>query len=1417
MTNDHDSHAEAWYDQLGIEPPNETALVTPAALQLVNNFLDQLLFNFLSISKSTTLSALRPAVTEVLKPKLAKDAINQADEELREYLGGGNDEGDSTSQGERSARDWDLELVWKRTRLRCMVYSSLGDMEEEDEDFYTEQEDLDVGMGEGQSGPVPAAVSIFLTSILEFMGEAALVIAGQAAYHRIRDKYAKQVKKGDRSPTDPVERIVVEDVDMERVALDRTLGRLWRAWKKKLRSPPPLPDNGSTRPYMRDHMRQASLTFHEAALPATVQEPETEAENQEAIAQEEPVEDYLLAARIPLPMRDNDVDEIEVPGLCSFSGDDDDENTESVGRIGSTQARPKSLMIFSFTVPSGLPTATSQPPTPVALSRKRSNSLPTPIVSLLLPSKRQKVEAIVDHATEGLDDANDSIEKQQTYTAEKPLGVAQEIESGTAQLSSLSGSQLATVSESPEEERAHKRNVSSTSVVIDTAAAVEVATVAGFKAQAEEEMDQDVTDIEEDDEEPQVFTSSRISMSGRSTSPTTSEPGKPTAASLRPVRTLSVHSLRLIEVTGPRSPSIRSRGSSVDATELMRSGNLSRANSVSTTPIVEEHRTAMEPQPATKASTSILSNESISEAEEYPAAGNGLPRDTQDVDLSATPVVKPRSPARFSQLESDVSSSQPIFGSARRKSPPASSPRSSPAAAANSANLITPRNGGTFFFDNDDKPEVPENSQYQSRVRTTGSVATQSPTVPARSPGRDALAGQQQRGLRIQTGSEATTIGVLSVQPQPHYQGQSHARNNSAMSASRQPHTSASSVSSANFINGNNTPGNRPNLKAAARSSEESVATSRADVERNFEELIQSDETIQYTLTPQSMRDDVRNPYSPPTPPFVTRQGLKLTQSSHAQPFNSTSPLVSVKSRKSEDVARTRERSRSTSVNRANKGIKRSPSGSGAAAPGLTSHHGPSAHGLHVNGPAVLPSAKGRSNEQQQLARDARMPRESLADFADFIRSTGPAGESVTPIVNVNGSNAFTRAAGNGGHPGHPIALPIRTTSSGMPSQLQQVAKASTNSNRTYPNPNIPRKQARDAVVDQREDNSDLIDFIRRGPPNAVDDNNTHRIPRTVAPFRTTMDSDQMSGAVGGKAVDAQIRDMGEVRASQASTTITDYSMPSVQSSANSSTGLLRNKNINMNGTVPSYGGASNEDMPMPKRKTRRVRDPYAIDLSDEEEEEEEEDRSLADVDTTPKASRRAQPQEESLADFLRNYAPPPEPVQAPVQPPTNRPKKKASAPSLMARFTRRNSTANSAAPGSPKMAPPPMPQSNRNLASRADSVSSAKTIGSQRHIPIHVNMPPGVDKYAVPKTMASGLGSRPPVSMNNGGGRVQMKRFEPREPVSVPTRTATSDLADFLRNSGPPAGALVQDTYQPAQSESRNGFFGRRKKSSLA
>lgn len=840
VTNDHDSHADTWYDQHGIEPSGETALVSPSALRLVNSFLDQLLFNFLSVSRSTALSSLRPAVSEVLKPKLAKDAINQADEELREYLGGGDDDESAAGQGARAAEDWDLELIWKRTRLRCMVYSSLGDMEEEDEDYHMEHEHLDAGLEDRLNEVVPAAVAIFLTSILEFMGEAALVAAGQAAFHRMRAKHEKELKEGARSPTDAADRVVVNELDMERVALDRTLGRLWRAWKKKIRSPAPVSDNGTPRPHTREsgrgvngqHMRQPSLTFgNESSVPPAVPKPAVEGDLEagkstppEETRGEELGEEYLLAAAsIPLPMTDNDIDEIEVPGLALYT---DDAVDTSVAPL-EIETRPKSLMILPHMVPADLPTPTSQPHTPIAGARTRSYSLPTPAVTpYSSPQKRPEVSATaakVEEDTEPMErgdtteiSTEDIPQITQTHEETPDLTEATHVPVPPSSAESLAPDVVGS---------SHKRNLSAESAVISSAAAVELTTVTGLPAGLDVEGGES-DDGEELGEEPQVLTSSRISISGRSVSPPMSEHRRPSPINPNlPARSLSVHSLRLIDVTSPRSPSTRSRGSSVDATELIRSANLSRTNSVSTPPVTDEYRAPLEPVSGARASTMFTNApESISEAEEL--SDDVSPTRQSDVreDVSATPVARQKSPARYEQLDSDLKASQPIFGSAvRHQSPPSSPPRRGPNAATATV-VAAASSSGTFFID-ENKPEVPAKSPAESRGYSTVQV----PTVPERSPGR------QPPGAAKAAASPAASIGVVSVEPRAR-----------STSEARQLHTSGSTTSSSNS-----------GRRKAVRSPDESPVAKKAGVARNFEELIQSDETIQYTLTPESARDDV--------------------------------------------------------------------------------------------------------------------------------------------------------------------------------------------------------------------------------------------------------------------------------------------------------------------------------------------------------------------------------------------------------------------------------------------------------------------------------------------------------------------------------------------------------------------------------
>ena len=210
----------------------------------------------------------------MLKPRLAKEAILGADDELREFLvGGDNEELSAFHNGQESRGKWDLNLVWRRTRLRCMVYTRLGDMEEDDEEMFIERERLEDATEDHRRlsrelGIISPAAAIFLTSILEFVGEHALMIAGEAAYNR-RD--IRPLHQEDELSTDAgdCKRVVVEDTDIEKIAFNTTLGRLWRSWKKRVRAS----SVSHTRPLSRDLVRRRTASSSASPSVSEVDEP----------------------------------------------------------------------------------------------------------------------------------------------------------------------------------------------------------------------------------------------------------------------------------------------------------------------------------------------------------------------------------------------------------------------------------------------------------------------------------------------------------------------------------------------------------------------------------------------------------------------------------------------------------------------------------------------------------------------------------------------------------------------------------------------------------------------------------------------------------------------------------------------------------------------------------------------------------------------------------------------------------------------------------------------------------------------------------------------------------------------------------------------------------------------------------------
>ncbi|KAH7262171.1 hypothetical protein BKA59DRAFT_386375 [Fusarium tricinctum] len=1196
VTNDHDSHADTWYDQHGIEPASDPALVSAEALQLVNSFLDQLLFNFLSRSHATTLANLRPAVSEVLKPKLAKDAVNNADEELREYLGEGDEEDFVPDQGDK-ARDWDLELVWKRTRLRCMVYSSLGDMEEEDEDLHMEQENLEIGANEPASEVISPAVAIFLTSVLEYMGELTLTVAGQAAYHRLRAKFQKEVNEGTRNPTDVADRIVVEEQDMERVALDRTLGRLWRGWKKRIRSPN-IDLNG--RPFSRasnGHLRQDSVFSDSPAL-SRVATRETEAE---AEAQNEAVE----PSKIALPMKENDVDEIEVPGLA-YNSDEDDEEAEAEDEEVSGR-RPKSLLILPLGIIQGLPTPTlSQPNTPTLASRKRSNSLPTPGASPYRAAAKRSKEAAITETT-AVGDKQDLPEKASTeqISSNEP----QEDQEGKPKDGLLPEPTV------PKSKRLSK--------------------IITSRIQSRQE----IAEGDPTYEKAEILTSARVSVAG-SSSPALSDTGGPFPLK----RSSSVHSARIIDVAGPKSPS-GSRSPSAEAADRIRRASL------------------------TIPASSGLSNGVSAvdaQAQNVPAVTAPKSRSPVDALRGSMPSAAPISESDEEVDRNRTREQRPHKYLAYQPSTPTVPEAASPTEAKRPQNIVVSPH------------QSPVLQQSSSGTRLASMRSNTSETIPERPAdiSRKTSGYSNRHASRNEKAPTSPThsIGMVSIE-------RSKTRDSDEDGSAQTPrptHTSGSSASSATS-----------RLKAVRTSEDNS---NRSNVARNFEELIQSNQTITYTLTPENMR----NMDHKQSPDNTTFKGP----------------------RKSEDI-RAHNRSRSSSATTEAK----------------------KTHTHHRIGDERLKSISSSNPGRPRMSaapREARVPSESTADFAEFIKSTGPAGDTRSAqFRNVSSPNIPSKASLDGRR--------ISSTSS---------------RNRYMP---------RDAVMESSNGNSDLIDFIRQGPPGA----NSNRIPHNIAPWDTTGTEESSAG----KAVDANIPD---IRYSQASTHNTESSMPSIHSSINSNTALLKNK-----GQPAPTSNMFDDDEMMPKRKTRRVKDPYAIDFSDEDDDE---DVPLA----TPKPPVK---KEESLAEFLMNYEPPPEPVSVPIS--QKMPKKKASAPSLIGRFTRKESSHSSNTP--------PSPQSNdtRSLSSRA---------GFRNYIPIQVNVPSGYDKYGQPTGENSSRPSQP-TSAAPSGRRVPMKKFEPREAVSNVSRT--SDLAAFLRTSEPPPEPVMAPP--PAKEESSSSslskMFSRRKK----
>jgi hypothetical protein len=351
--------------------------ISEGALRLVNGFLDQILYDILSRSHSTSLSAIRAAIPIVLKQRLGRSAVQAADEELQDYIDEGEmDEVLFTPATLDPRAEFDVDLAWKLTRLRCMVYAKLGDMEEEDEEEYLEDDDLRdhvdrVKYTIRSSATIAPPAAIFLTTVLEFLAEQALCIAAQHARKRhLPSKESNGEVLPNHLPRDDQDGIYLEEIDMSGIGKEGPLIRLWRSWKGTVRAGG---GSMSSRPATPSVMSLSSPESpgYEWKSPSA---PPISTIQEERSPSIQPTRSPP-PAKIPLPMGDNDIEEIEVPGLANtFEEDVDDTAAE---RPGPPERRPSSMLImpgkFSDLAIAEGDGAAERP----TYHRRRSRSLPT--------------------------------------------------------------------------------------------------------------------------------------------------------------------------------------------------------------------------------------------------------------------------------------------------------------------------------------------------------------------------------------------------------------------------------------------------------------------------------------------------------------------------------------------------------------------------------------------------------------------------------------------------------------------------------------------------------------------------------------------------------------------------------------------------------------------------------------------------------------------------------------------------------------------------------------------------------------------------------------------------------------------------------------------------------------------------------
>ncbi|KAI7081586.1 hypothetical protein KC356_g9018 [Hortaea werneckii] len=1304
-----------------------------SALSLVNAFLDYLLLSFLSTARSTSLYALKPAVTEVLRSRLARDAIVSAEEELQELLGGGEDEEEENTKQNAAEhnRRWDLELVWKRTRLRVMVYMRLGEMEDDDEERYIKEEELFHGSERRfsqTSGLVSWAAAIFLTGVLEYVAEQTLQIAGAAAHTRTKrqSRSASRVASPDPSITvgsakGKLQPVTVEEHDVEKVALNSTIGRLWRTWRKALRA-----NAAATNPSSptRRLTRSGNEAFYSPmstrrGSPGTAKDgsPTRGAAPSRVQLDEVPELQYpehVLASNIPLPMGNSqrDVDEIEVPGLARDPDAQDQED------ISNSAARRNSLTgPVSYKTTEGLPTPDSssvaenrelaeKPP----LTRKRSVSVPTP-ARTPLPIEEMPGAFPQDIAEEP--ERVDEREEQKSHAEEMAPHKRASVDA-TALVDRTESSSDSQMMPGPH----------GTELLGGAVAAASVAAEAGGPAvRSSKEHDRNHPDI-----------SSLNQNNGKNVEELDKRKSLMDVKDLIASDSDSPPGAGLVLAREPSSDGSRK------SSESKKSYTLRKESVPRQSPATRQHMPENHSQPS-----GVVSNGIGVAATSDVVAGGGAKREA-------------RGPAkRPSQLSLGTNSAhrKGLDSSTVPDSPSRNSPRNflESRALASTSDLASP--GGKIGQPSpNEQTRAAPTEKVQKRRSIPGAAFTSATASPLaeRNPHRQSWSSQlQQQQQQQQDAGTARPVSISAFPGVPTGRQSSIAQ---SPDAPIQEHPVVQRMASLKR--------NDRKSSSADLDSDSGLTSASIRGPQDFDMFVQGGETVKYTLTPEKVRESsVQNGRAPPS---KRASGVDLTSA----PAGSRNSAImnDTRASRSQATGQTTSDEIDAELERQTRLEKR----------------------RSISKPPIRNTSTHRRSGL--MAREPQVMTESTRDFADFIRSTGPQSQSqeVRPVMNpasVSTTSLHSMRSAHINGSSTSLSSSAVSTDKGGRERAKSVPRARMASENIPPVPPMPAKAGRTnmqarAATGAGGSNADLIDFIRSGP----EEEGQRRISRSVAPFRSTMDSDQFNemGFQSASRPDLKLETgVSDAPGSVSSRSLKGSTGRPSSSGMNTRAGALLAANADgtkhspYDGQSQSRSGRSNGPAPalptdeggtMPARKQHRNKDPYAIDYSDEDEDL---------LTALPKNNR----QEESLADFLRNNEPPednaPRPIMNGNSARLRQPMGKSNASSMS---SLRSASANDAArtksmqnPGGPR---PGYTPSMRSTASGSPARRSSRPSSQQGGASA---LPPMPGSKPQMEAKTPGATGKPPNSIGPDGQQ-RLGAFH--------KQSNTKELADFLKNSGP-------------------------------